>query len=147
MSKEAEPNVPLVSTIPASLLKIHRAIDGLIHAKLGALTDQQYRLLFFLREAPMTMTEVAQKMGHTTAASTGLVDRLVTAGLVERGSVAGDRRKYLAILTPHGQAVIGAMDPTTEIGKMIAIQLHGHSHLDSFAGTLKYLADNIGAAI
>lgn len=43
----------------------------------GNVSFPQYCLLGFLGHQPhLTMTEIAQKMGHTTAAATGLVDRL-----------------------------------------------------------------------
>jgi len=39
------------------------------------------------------MSGIALKMGHTTAAATGLVDRLEKLGYVQRSHALDDRRK------------------------------------------------------
>jgi len=45
------------------------------------------------------MTDIAKKMGHSTAAATGLVDRLEKLGFVERMHSAEDRRKVFVRIT------------------------------------------------
>ena len=52
------------------------------------------------------MTGVAKRMRHTTAAATGLVDRLEKLALVRRQQGPSDRRKVLAIITPKGVALV-----------------------------------------
>lgn len=47
------------------------------------------------REGTMTAGRLAHRMGLTTGAITGLVDRLVRAGYVTRSPDAADRRKVL----------------------------------------------------
>ena len=54
----------------------------------------------------LSMTEVAEKMSHTTAAATGLVDRLENLGYVQRMHDEGDRRKVLVKITPKGSALV-----------------------------------------
>lgn len=39
------------------------------------------------------MSSIAQKMGHSTAAATGMVDKLQEMGYLKRMSAAKDRRK------------------------------------------------------
>ncbi len=51
---------------------------------------------------PVTMSEVAERMDHSTAAATGLVDRLENLGYVERTHATNDRRKVLVRITPKG---------------------------------------------
>ena len=53
------------------------------------------------------MTEIADKMTHTTAAATGLVDRLENLGYVQRMHASDDRRKVLVRITPKGLALVG----------------------------------------
>lgn len=52
----------------------------------GNLSYPQFFLLTYLSsEEYLTMTDIAKKMGHSTAAATGLVDRIEKLGYVERG--------------------------------------------------------------
>ena len=74
----------------------------------GKVSFPQYFLLGFLSlKGELTMTEVAKKMAHTTAAATGLVDRLEKLGHVQRGHAKNDRRKILVKITPSGQGIVG----------------------------------------
>jgi DNA-binding MarR family transcriptional regulator len=73
----------------------------------GNVSFPQYCLLGFLANQPyLTMTEIAQKMGHTTAAATGLVDRLERLGHVRRLHAQEDRRKILVEITASGTALV-----------------------------------------
>lgn len=55
------------------------------------LTGGQYRVLTGLLDAGhMRMSALADGAGYTLATMTGIVDRLVRRGLVERGSRPGD---------------------------------------------------------
>ena len=73
----------------------------------GDVSFPQYFLLGFLElKGELTMTEIAKKMGHTTAAATGLVDRLEKLGHVERGHAKNDRRKILVRITPSGKRIV-----------------------------------------
>lgn len=73
----------------------------------GNVSLPQYCLLGFLSQQPhLTMTEIAQKMGHTTAAATGLVDRLERLGHVRRVHAQEDRRKILVEITESGSALV-----------------------------------------
>jgi DNA-binding MarR family transcriptional regulator len=58
------------------------------------------RALNLLEHGPLTAGTLAQQLHLTRPAVTALVDRLVAAGLVERASVAGDRRATAVALTP-----------------------------------------------
>jgi DNA-binding MarR family transcriptional regulator len=74
----------------------------------GNVSFPQYCLLGFLSQQPhLTMTEIAQRMGHTTAAATGLVDRLEKLGHVRRLHAQDDRRKILVEVTESGTALVG----------------------------------------
>ena len=93
----------------------------------GDVSFPQYFLLGFLAlKGELTMTEIAKKMGHTTAAATGLVDRLEKLGHVERGHAKSDRRKILVKITPSGKRIVGEVrdDMVTNLLKMM-------EHLDS----------------
>jgi DNA-binding MarR family transcriptional regulator len=50
----------------------------------------------------LTMTDIAKWFGHSTAAATGVVDRLEKLGYVERKHAIDDRRKVTVVLLPKG---------------------------------------------
>ena len=52
------------------------------------------------------MSAIAQKMGHTTAAASGLVDRLENLAYVMRSVARDDRRKVMVCITPKGSALV-----------------------------------------
>jgi DNA-binding MarR family transcriptional regulator len=76
----------------------------------GHVSFAQYFLLGFLaQQKQLTMSEIAQHMGHTTAAATGLVDRLEKLQLVTREHAIEDRRKILVKATPEGLALVATV--------------------------------------
>lgn len=76
----------------------------------GKLSFPQFFLLTYLSsEDYLTMSAIAKKMGHSTAAATGLVDRLEKLGFVERVHAAEDRRKIMVRITTEGSDVVATM--------------------------------------
>ncbi len=73
----------------------------------GNVSFPQYLLLGFLvQKEQLSMTEIAQRMGHTTAAATGLVDRIEKLGLARRTHAHDDRRKVIVKPTPEGRGLV-----------------------------------------
>ncbi len=73
----------------------------------GKVSFPQYFLLGFLAQQKfLTMSEIAQKMGHTTAAATGLVDRLENLGYAVRTHASEDRRKIMVEITGSGASLV-----------------------------------------
>jgi DNA-binding MarR family transcriptional regulator len=72
------------------------------------LTLPQLRVLFLIRANPgMTTNSLAQRLALTMSTVSGLVDKLVRAGLVARGQHPEDRRVIPLFLTDEGRAVVG----------------------------------------
>ncbi|MFO1440150.1 MAG: MarR family transcriptional regulator [Verrucomicrobiaceae bacterium] len=70
----------------------------------------QFFLLSYLSTSPeLTMTDIARKMGHSTAAATGLVDRLEKLGYMERTHAIDDRRKVLVRITSQGLQLVSRL--------------------------------------
>jgi DNA-binding MarR family transcriptional regulator len=68
----------------------------------------QFFLLGYLaNESFLTMTDISRKMGHSTAAATGLVDRLEKLGYVQRLHASEDRRKVMVQITEKGVELVG----------------------------------------
>lgn len=67
---------------------------------------QLYLLGYMATSRELTMTDIARKMGHSTAAATGLVDRLEKLGYVERTHATDDRRKVFVRIAARGIELI-----------------------------------------
>jgi DNA-binding MarR family transcriptional regulator len=73
----------------------------------GNVSFPQFFLLAYLdRKEVLTMSAIARKMGHTTAAASGLVARLENLGYVMRSIAREDRRKVMVCITPKGSALV-----------------------------------------
>ena len=76
----------------------------------GNVSFPQFFLLTYLSsEEYLTMSDIAKKMGHSTAAATGLVDRLEKLASVERVHAAEDRRKIMVRITATGVELVSKM--------------------------------------
>lgn len=76
----------------------------------GSVSFPQFFLMAYLSsEDYLTMSDIAKKMGHSTAAATGLVDRLEKLGYVERAHAADDRRKIMVRITHKGIELVSKM--------------------------------------
>ena len=86
----------------------------------GNVSFPQFFLLTYLSsEEYLTMSDIAKKMGHSTAAATGLVDRLEKLSYVERVHASEDRRKIMVRITSKG------VDLVSKMRKEIATDLAG----------------------
>jgi DNA-binding MarR family transcriptional regulator len=73
----------------------------------GNVSFPQFFLLTYLDlKEVLTMSAIAQKMGHTTAAASGLVARLENLGYVVRSNAREDRRRVMVCITAKGSALV-----------------------------------------
>ncbi len=89
----------------------------------GRVSFPQFFLLAYLEEEEcLSMSSIARIMGHTTAAATGMVDRLEEHGHLRRFASSGDRRKIMVRITPRGKALVEKMRETIaqDLAKMMA---------------------------
>jgi DNA-binding MarR family transcriptional regulator len=90
----------------------------------GNVSFPQFFLLAFLdQKEVLTMSAIAQKMGHTTAAASGLVARLENLGYVMRSVAREDRRKVMVCITPKGSALVRRIREEM-VGNLIKILEH-----------------------
>jgi DNA-binding MarR family transcriptional regulator len=93
-----------------ALLRGHAAATRQLNAQLTVdhgLTISDYEVLLRLAKAPerqMRRVDLAEDVLLTASGVTRLLDGLESAGLVERGSCATDRRVVYAVLTDSGLA-------------------------------------------
>ncbi|MEI6072210.1 MAG: MarR family transcriptional regulator [Verrucomicrobiae bacterium] len=90
----------------------------------GQVSFPQFFLLGHIASGEsLSMTEISEMMSHTTAAATGLVDRLGNLGYVKRMHSPDDRRKVLVRITGKGKALVGRIrqDIATKLSLVTAI--------------------------
>ena len=75
-------------------------------ANTRGLSLKQTMLLIQLSDDPMTMTAISKDLGASTAAITGMVDRMEKLGLVMRHHGLADRRKIVVSITDKGERIV-----------------------------------------
>ena len=74
----------------------------------GNITIAQFAMIEYLsKRGEAKMTELASFLGVTTAAMTGMVDRLVKSGFVKRANMPHDRRVVKVVPTNKGSELVG----------------------------------------
>ncbi len=84
-----------------------RAKVGVQLAELGLGFAQAHALRMLDPEEPLPMSALAERLFCDASNVTGIVDRLESRGLVERGSAEGDRRVKALTLTAAGVELRG----------------------------------------
>jgi DNA-binding MarR family transcriptional regulator len=96
------------------LLRTHKLVRQRVEKLFDdrGLTLSQWIALTLIGErVATTPSEIARKLGHTTGATTRLVDQLEIHGLVERSREAVDRRVVELALKPGGRKAVAAIVP------------------------------------
>lgn len=117
LQSELKKQQPFETPEKEALLNLLRTADE-FNNRLGRLfrefelTPSQYNVLRILRgsETPLPALEVADRMIQVVPAITGLVDRLETAGLVERKRSTEDRRVILLSITAKARRQLSKID-------------------------------------
>lgn len=77
------------------------------------LTAQQHQALLAIKgfggAKPMTVGDVAERLGIRHHSAVGLIDRLLSKSLVKRRHGAEDRRQVLLTLTPKAEALLARL--------------------------------------
>ena len=76
----------------------------------GKVSFPQFFLLAYLAEEEcLSMSNIAKMMGHSTAAATGMIDKLQELGHLKRYTAAADRRKIMVRITEQGRNLVAQM--------------------------------------
>lgn len=70
---------------------------------------QFFLLTYLAEEESLSMSSIARMMGHSTAAATGMVDKLQELGHLKRFTAAADRRKIMVRITEQGLDLVEKM--------------------------------------
>lgn len=101
--------------------------------RLGVSMAQVHILYTVQRNGEMTMSQLAEVLNVSLSSATGLIDRIVERGFIERNRVPTDRRIVLVRVTAAGEQMLHEVDGVTEtlvrsvLGHLPAAQLRGVS--------------------
>ena len=92
------------------MLSMHRIVRERSRsaARVHPLALLGFRILHIIAESsdPVTMRDVAEKLGITPPSATALVGRLVKKGYIKRRRDPADRRRILLVMTPAGRQAL-----------------------------------------
>ncbi len=113
-----------------------------------SLTGSQFFLLKLVESAPagLMASELATRLGVSTSALTGMVDRLVRPGLVERQRDAGDRRVIHICVTEQGRQALGEAQARRRARVREVFSRLGEPELKDLVLALEGAARALGAA-
>ncbi len=107
----------------------------------GNISFSQFYLLSYLTTSrDLTMTDIARKMGHSTAAATGLVDRMEKLGYVERSHAIDDRRKVMVRITAKGIELVSRLRSALQTRVAEAMEETKTSDIDGLLASASALA-------
>jgi len=91
-------------------------------ARRAGLSHSELQALELLMASPQGPVELSRGLGVTSAASSGIVDRLEARGHVSRQAHTSDRRRTQVVITPSGrEEVLGYLMPMfVELGRLDA---------------------------
>lgn len=98
--------------VPSESLTLLRQVMGMESdvrqhvAEATGLSEMEVHALEHLAREPIGPAEIARLLDVSTAASTGIVDRLAAKGHVERRPHSSDRRRTEVVLTPSAWAEV-----------------------------------------
>lgn len=98
-----------IGTLASLIMVMQRRFMTSLMGKLsrGQVSFPQFFLLGHLcSQGPLGMSGIADLMGHSTPAATGLVQRLEKLGYVRRSHEKEDRRKVAVTATPKGARLV-----------------------------------------
>jgi len=111
-------NEQMIKNIVAALRRLLRAVymDNAKMSRQYGVTGPQGGVLRHLRDSgPASSADLSRSLYVTPSTMTGLIDRLVSSGLVERIKKANDRRVSMINLTPAGKELSGRLPDPLEL--------------------------------
>jgi DNA-binding MarR family transcriptional regulator len=109
-SSTGEPLVGEIIAVLGEALSEIKCIGSERMARSGLSMTHWHVLLLLARHGEMSMSRLAEAQQMSLSNATGLVDRLVERGLVERVGVPDDRRVVLVRVSARGEDQIAKVD-------------------------------------
>jgi DNA-binding MarR family transcriptional regulator len=103
-------NNPQMMELPVLFKHLVKTMTHAWRSKMGDLSLTQFRVLFHLNaDGPYKATELADKVQVTSGAVTGIADRMIERGWIERERDGIDRRVVLLRITPAGRQLLESL--------------------------------------
>jgi len=91
----------------------------------------------------LSLSELSKRIAATNSTVTGIVDRMVAAGLVVREQSADDRRVWKIKLTPQGRTIAKKLDIAPWEILRQALEALPEGELEALIATLAKVAQNV----
>jgi DNA-binding MarR family transcriptional regulator len=101
-------------------------------------------VLLAARDQPTSVTELAELMGMTKQAASKLVDAMVSAGYIQRGTDPQDGRQRPVTLTARGEELLSAVEQVYAELEDGWAKLISTSHLDRMRRDLMHILSDTG---
>lgn len=99
-----------VNKIISELRYTHKLHTQLMSKYCQQITPDQGKLLFYIKDNPMSQKELALKFHITEATLSVRIKRLIEAGFIERKNDIHDKRSYMIVLSQKGEQLIADVD-------------------------------------
>jgi DNA-binding MarR family transcriptional regulator len=128
---------PIIADYRAAMTQLKCAASERV-LRLGISMAQLHILYTLQRNGEMTMTRLADVLNVSLSSATGLVDRIVERGFVERSHPPEDRRLVRIRVTPEGTRMLEEIDAVSDDLLRVVLGRLGRPQL---AGVRQALAD------
>ena len=130
------------------LLKVTRMVEADLRERMRVRWDMtlpRFDVMAALRrnEDGLKMSDLSGVLRVSNGNVTGIVDRLVTDGLVERRAVEGDRRANRVVLTEAGRALFDEMAEVHEVWVDEMLSPVGPQGLETLRSRLGRIIDKL----
>jgi MarR family transcriptional regulator, organic hydroperoxide resistance regulator len=116
-------------------------------ARYGITATQLNVLKLLQTVGDLSLSELSKKMSATNSTVTGIVDRMVDAGLVLREQSAEDRRVWRIRLTADGKGLAKKVEVAPWEILQTAVRALPPAELDQLIQTLLKIADHVGKTV
>jgi DNA-binding MarR family transcriptional regulator len=140
LDSRGEVDVTAAITAFARLEQSNTAVIKLVASQLGLGVTDVRALVFLVTAADVTPKMVSEHLDLSTGATTSLVDRLDTAGYVERRDHPTDRRSTVIALAPLGEKAVSDVASVYRLAFREAIDPH---YLEFLTIAMQSLSDSL----
>lgn len=123
---------------------LKKRADSRLTEAAGVTTAQAAVLVVVGEHANVTQRLVAKELGITEPAVTGMVDRLLAAGLITRRRRDDDARVRLLVLTEAGREALAVAGQAFSTVNALLVEALGQERLDRLDADLEELLEALG---
>lgn len=138
----------LIQDAMQSLRRIVKALEDYSRAveqEFGLTGPQLWALWELGHDGPLSLKDLASQMHLEPSTVVGVVDRLVTKGLVVRNPDPTDRRRISLVPTPKGTRILAAAPPPAQGHLLEGLGSMHRNRIESLLESLHTLEQVLGA--